>query len=532
MHKTYKTHKPLTRVVTGALTALGLACSLPAQAAEPVTLKVAPHASLRLLDPLTTTAYITRNHGYMVYDTLFSVDVDSNPKPQMVETWETSDDGLRWTFRLREGLKFHDGAPVTSEDVIASLERWMKRDLTGGRLAAVLEEMRPVDERQFEVVLNKPFGPMLDALGKPSSLVPFIMPKRIVEAAGDQNISEYIGSGPYRFVADAFQPGVKVVYEKFEDYRPRNEDVSGLAGGKKVLVDKIEWLSFPDVQTTTNALRAGEIDMIERLNFDNASQLQGVPDVTLHKMPNLSVPVMRINWLQPPFDNVKIRQAVLHAISQRDFMDALIGDEEGYATCGSMFGCNTPLSNDAGVVVTDEAKLDEARALLKEGGYKNEKVVILNNTDTPSFQGLAPLTAQMLRSIGMDVEVQSMDFATYLSRRNLQVPVSEGGWSIAFGVWEAIDLASPLSNMNLDSRGAKGYAGWSEDADIERLKSEFAAARDASEQKRIAAEIQRIGYEKVFNIPLGGWYNHIAQRANITPQPNSLFTIFWGIGKQ
>lgn len=427
MQKTYKPYGPLKNLLTGTFAALGLACSLSAHAAEPVTLKVAPHASLRLLDPLTTTAYITRNHGYMVYDTLFAIDIDSNPKPQMVESWETSADGLRWTFTLREGLTFHDGAPVTSEDVIASLERWMKRDLTGNRLAAVLDQMRPVDARQFEMVLKSPFGPMLDALGKPSSLVPFIMPKRIVEAAGDQNISEVIGSGPYRFVAEAFQPGIKVVYEKFEDYRPRSEPVSGLAGGKQVLVDKIEWLSFPDVQTTANALRAGEIDMIERLNFDNASQLRDASDITLQKMPNLSVPVMRINWLQPPFDNVKIRQAVLHAISQQDFMDALIGDPEGYATCGSMFGCNTPLTNDAGVVVTDEAKLDEAKKLLKEGGYKNEKVVILNNTDTPSFQGLAPLTAQMLRSIGMNVEVQSMDFATYLSRRNLQNP-RQRGW--------------------------------------------------------------------------------------------------------
>ena len=532
MHTIYKPYGLQKKLLTGTLALLGLGCSLPALAADPVTLKVAPHASLRLLDPLTTTAYITRNHGYMVYDTLFAMDVDSNPRPQMVESWETSEDGLHWTFTLREGLTFHDGAPVTSEDVIASLERWMKRDLTGGRLASVMERMRPMDARQFEMVLKSPFGPMLDALGKPSSLVPFIMPKRIVDAAGDQNITEVVGSGPYRFVADAFQPGVKVIYEKFEDYRPRAEPVSGLAGGKQVMVDKVEWLSFPDVQTTANALRAGEIDMIERLNFDNASQLDGAPGIALYKMPNLSVPVMRINWLQPPFDNVKNRQAVLHAISQLDFMDALIGDPEGYATCGSMFGCNTPLTNDAGVVVTDEAKLDEAKALLKEGGYNNEKVVILNNTDTPSFQGLAPLTAQMLRSIGMNVEVQSMDFATYLSRRNLQTPVGEGGWSIAFGVWEAIDLASPLSNMNLDSRGAKGYAGWSEDAEIERLKSAFAAEGDPAKQKEIASEIQRIAYEKVFNIPLGGWYNYVVQRTSVTPHPDALFPIFWGFGKQ
>jgi len=138
------------------------------------TIKFIPEADLRSLDPIWTTAYITRNHGYMVYDTLFALDEHFKPQPQMVDTWKVSEDKLTYTFTLRDGLKFHDGTPVRSADCIASLARWMKRDALGQAMAEAVGEMKAADDKTFSIVLKKPFPLLLDAIGKLSSNVPFI----------------------------------------------------------------------------------------------------------------------------------------------------------------------------------------------------------------------------------------------------------------------------------------------------------------------------------------------------------------------
>jgi len=511
-------------VVLAGVMALGTAAH-----AEPTTLKVAAHASLRLLDPLTSTADITRDHGYAVYETLFSLDSKYEPQPQMVSDYSVSDDGLTWSFTLREGLKFHDGAPVTSEDVIASLQRWFKRDITGARIGKILTKIEPVDERTLRMTLSEPYGLMLDSLAKRNAHVPFIMPKRLAETSPDENVNEVVGSGPFRFVKEEFQPGVRVVYEKFEDYVPREEPMDALAGGRVAKVDRVEWISFPDAQTAINAIQRGEIDIIERLNHDMASLLKDQPGVVVHQSGDMQAPAARLNWLQPPFDNVKIRQAMLHAINQQDFMDAIIGDPDGYAVCQALFGCGTPLESDAGVVEPD---LDKARELLKEAGYDGETVVVMNITDNDTFTGLAPMVAQTLRSIGMKVEMPSMDFATYFARRKLKTPADDGGWSVAFGGWSMMDLTSPVANINLDTRGENGYDGWSADDELAKLKDDFAREQDRQKQIEIAAKIQERAYEKVFYIPLGTYYNYSAHREGVDRLPAAPVAVYWNIGKQ
>ena len=508
-----------------------LPISSQARAQDKRVLRVAAHASLRLLDPLTTTAYITRNHGYMIYDTLFAVNSKYEPKPQMVKSWTASDDRLNYTFELREGLQFHDGAPVTAEDCVASLARWMKRDLTGGLIAASLSEMTATDARTFKIVLKEPFGQLLEALAKPSSLVPFIMPKRIASTPPDKNIEEYIGSGPFKFVVPEFRPGVRVVYERHAGYVPRDDAPDFLSGAKIAKVDRVEWVSTPDMQTAVNAITKGELDILEITNADTISLLEGVQDVVIQKLASANTPTMRFNWLQPPFDKVKTRQAVQAAVTQRDFMDALIGNPKAYTICGALFGCGTPLETDIGAIGTGEADLAKAKALLKESGYKGEQTVVLNTGDIPSFAGLAPLAAQIMRSIGMNVDMPTMDFATMLTRRNRQVPVAEGGWSAAFGVWNTLDLNSPLANLNLDTRGAAGYAGWSSDETLAGLKADFARELDPQKQKAIAAQIQKRAYELVFYIPLGTYFNFGAHRSNVSPMPASPVSVFWGIEK-
>lgn len=521
----------IRKIAQFALATALVAAPLVASAAEK-TLKIVPNASLRLLDPLTTTAYVTRNHGYMVYDTLFGYDENYVAQPQMVDTWSVSEDGLTYKFTLREGLKFHDGADVTAEDAVASVSRWFDRDLTGGQIKGVLESIAAVDAKSFTIKLKQPFGPLVDSLAKPSSVVPFVMPKRVIEAAGTGNIEEVVGSGPYRFIAEEFRPGVAAVYAKFDEYKPRAEAPSFFAGKKEVFVDRVEWLSFPDDQTLANALTKGEVDVIESISSDTISMIEGAKGVEYKLRLSSNVPTLRMNWLQKPLDNPKMRQAVAAMISQEEFMAALVGDPDTYEVCPSIYGCGSPFATDVNALGVGEPDVEKAKALMAEAGYNGEKIVVLEVSDTLSFRGLGPITAQYLREAGMNVEVKSMDFATMLQLRSKQIPVEEGGWSIAFGVWNSPDLMSPLANLNLDTRGDKGYAGWTSDAEVAKLKADFALAPTQAEQKVIAEKIQARANELVFYVPLGTYRAYTAFRDNVTPPLPSPVPVFWGIDKK
>jgi peptide/nickel transport system substrate-binding protein len=318
-------------------------------AASAQTLRVVMHSDVKALDPIWSGAYITRNHGYMLYDTLFAMDEKFQVRPQMVESWSTSDDGLTWTFRLRDGLEWHDGTPVTSEDCVASLKRWSARDSMGQKLAQSLQEYRIVDPRTFQIVLQRKFGPLLEAIGKPSVVVPFMMPKKTAETDAFKPIDDYIGSGPFVFKRDEWKPGEKLVYLRNPKYKPRPEPMSGLAGGKVVSLDRIEWIWIPDPETQLNALLSGEIDMIENVSHDHLPVLE--KDRNVRVIPNRTPGqyVFRMNWLQAPFDNVKIRQAAAYALNQEEFLQAGIGDKRFYRLCKAMFTCDTPFATTAGM---------------------------------------------------------------------------------------------------------------------------------------------------------------------------------------
>src|SRR5579859_6088858 len=289
------------------------------------TITAVMHSDLRLLDPIMTTAYIQRDFGYMIFDTLLATDANFKVQPQMAD-WKVSDDNLTYTFTLRDGLKWHDGAPVTAEDCVASLNRWGKVDGMGQKLMDFTASLEATDAKTITLKLKEPYGLVLDSIGKPSSRVAFMMPKRLAETPPDKPIPEQIGSGPFKFVQSEFQPGVKAVYEKNTDYVPRKEPASWTAGGKVVKVDRVEWITMPDAQTAVNALQSGDIDFMEVPPFELLSVLESNPDLkveTLNKLGNQTMG--RMNFLIPPFDNIKVRKAALLAMNQKDVLDALIG---------------------------------------------------------------------------------------------------------------------------------------------------------------------------------------------------------------
>ena len=377
--------------------------ALFAATAEAQTLKVVKHSDVKIVDPIWTTAYIVRNYGYMVYDTLLAVDDKLDVKPQMLEGWKVSDDKLTYTFTLRDGLKFHDGASVTSEDCIASNKRWASRDAMGQKLMGFTKALAVVDDKTFTLTLTEPYGLVIESLGKPSSNVPFIMPKRIAETPGNTQIKEFIGSGPFVFRADLWRPGEKTVYDKFKDYKPRAEPPSALSGGKNVYVDRVEWINITDAQTAANALMTGEIDILEQPLIEMLPLIEKDKNIEVKDLNPLgSQYSLRFNVLHKPFDNAKIRQAVLYALNQKDFLLAAINDPRYFKECKALFICGTPYATDAGFEDKLESNFAKSKEILKQEGYDGTPVVLLFATDTNTGR-LTPIVKSLLERGGFVV---------------------------------------------------------------------------------------------------------------------------------
>lgn len=518
-------------LAAGAALMAGLSAATPALAQDK-TITAVMHSGLRVLDPIITTAHITRNHGYMVYDVLVAVDENFAPQPQMAD-WTISDDNLTYTFTLRDGLKFHDGAPVTAADAVASLQRWGKRDSGGQLIFDVTESLEAIDDRTIVWKLKSPFPALLDTVGKQSAVPPFIMPERVASGSADEAITDYTGSGPFVFVADEYQPGVSVTYRKFEDYVPREGEASWMAGGKNVKVDEVKWVTMPDAQTAINALLSGEIDYIEQVQIDLLPLLETSEDVTVETRDDLGYQTIgRMNFKHPPFDNPKIRQAAQMALSQEAVLATLIGNPDYYKVCGAIFGCGTPLGDETGSdTLTSGGDIAGAKKLLEEAGYDNTPIVLMQPTDVVSLTAQPVVAAQAMREAGFNVDMQAMDWQTLVTRRASQSKPSEGGWNIFFTNWMVPEINSPLISPMLNGRGDAAWFGWPEDEKIEELRAAFIAADTPEKQKEVAVEIQKHTLENVLYVPLGQYIMPQARSNKLTGMIPSPVPVFWNIEK-
>jgi peptide/nickel transport system substrate-binding protein len=493
------------------------------------TLKFVPHADLKILDPIWTTAYITRNHGYMIFDTLFALDADLRLRPQMVDKHTVSKDATKYSFTLRDGLKFHDGQPVTAEDCVASLKRWGAKDAVGRLMMAALAKMAPVDRKTFVIELEQPFGLVLDALGKPSASPSFIMPARLAATDPNEQIKEVIGSGPFKFSKDEWQPGNRVVYVRNPDYVPRGEKPSGAAGGKQALVDRVEWRYIPDAATAGAALEAGEVDYWENVPLDFAPRLEKNANVTVFVTdPRGSQGILRPNHLHPPFNNKKARQALLLAVDQRAYLQAVIGHEKYYKVCPGLFMCGgMPYESKVGAPA--RADLDRARQLFKESGYDGRPVVVLDPTDSPYAHAPALVTTEVLKSIGATVDLQGMDWSTMVQRRAKKEPPLQGGWNV-FHTWAtAFDVMTPAVASVLSGAGDKAWFGWPTSEPMEKLRADFTRQPDPAKRKAIAEEVQRLAFDEVPFITWGQFVVPGAFRKNVRGVLQFGATLLWNI---
>ncbi len=494
------------------------------------TMRFVAQADLKILDPVWTTAYITRNHSYLVYDTLFGTDEKLQVKPQMVDRYTVSNNGMKYAFTLRDGLKWHDGQPVVAEDCVVSLKRWGTKDRFGRLLMAHTAKIAPVDRKTFTLELAEPFGSVLEALGKPSSNVPFMMPARIAATSENEQFKEIVGSGPFRFVKDEWQPGNQVVYVRNPDYVPRNETPSGSTGGKKVNLDKVIWRYIPDPATAAAALDLGEVDWWEIPPLDFMPRIeQNRALATLVTDPGGTQGWLRPNHLHPPFNNKKARQALLYMMDQPKYLQVAIGQAKYYRTCESVFACGGPYESKAGAEPIMKQDLARARQLVKESGYDGRPVVVIQVTDISLLNGAALVTRELLSQIGFNVDLKAMDWSSNLATRARKEPPDKGGWNILHTWWMAADVMHPAVHFGVSGAGAGAWFGWPEVGQLEKLITDWVRTVDQGKRKQLADEIQKVALDEVAYVPWGQWFLPTAFRRNVQGILPFAAPVFWNV---
>ena len=522
--------KRRTLLAVGAAT-LAAPSIVAAQGAR--VLKFVPQSDVTVLDPIWTTAYVTRNHGYMVFDTLFGSNGKFETSPQMADGIAVENDGKLARITLRDGLKFHDGSSVLARDCVASIQRWGKRDTYGQTLLAFTDELSAPDDRTIQFRLKKPFPLLSAALGKPASNFAAMMPERLARTDAFTQVTEMVGSGPFRFNAKERVLGSQVIYERFEGYKPREGGAPDWTAGPKVVnFDRVEWRVIPDAATAAGALQNNEVDWWENPTQDLVPLLKRNANINVFVQdPTGQVACMRLNHLNPPFDNPAIRRALLKAISQTEYEQAVVGDDPSmFHVPAGVFCPGTPMASDAGLEVFQGPRdYAAAKKAILDAGYKGEKVVLMAPTDFPILKALADVGADALTKCGLNVDYQASDWGSLVTRRAKKEPIDKGGWSLFHTFWAGGDQLNPVGHAFLRGPGpATGMFGWPTSPALETLRDQWIAAPDLASQQKIAAELQRQVLVDVPYIPLGQNFYNTAHRKSITGVLNG-FVTFWNV---
>ena len=497
------------------------------------TLKFVPQADLASLDPVWTTSYVTRNHGYLVYDTLYGLDERYQPQPQMVAGHDVAADGLTWRLTLREGLRFHDDTPVLARDAVASIMRWGKRDPFGQALLAATAELTAPSDKVIQFRLRRPFPLLPNALGKAPSPMCCIMPERLAQTDAMTQVTDATGSGPFRFLPNERVQGSSYAYERFAGYAPRAEAASFTAGGKIAKFERVEWHVIPDPATAASALAAGEMDWWEQPTIDLQPTLRRSPPLRVAVIdPTGVIGTIRFNTVQPPFDDPAIRRALLGAFNQSDFMAAIVGDDAALQRDHVGYFCPvSPMASSAGLEALAPVPPDVTRAKLQAAGYRGQKTVLLGASDFPSINTELQVAAAALHSAGMEVDYQAMDWGTVTQRRTSKAPPDKGGWSAFFTAAAGLEMFDPTGHNQIRGNGPNAWFGWPESAKLEELRNAWFAASDPAQQKQICADMQLQALQDVPYIPLGMFLQATAYNHSLTGILTGGFALFHNVSR-
>lgn len=518
-----------------AVVAVSLPLTVERANADQKIIRAVIDADVKVIDPVVSTSYSTRTFGYMVYDTLFSRDASGNYQPQMLESYTLSADAMTYTFKLRQGLTWHDGKPVTAADCVASIKRWAKRDALGGAMMAASASLEANDAHTFTLKLAKPFGLVIDALGKESANVPFMMPQRLAETDATKALTEAVGSGPFMFKQDEWQPGNKSVYVKNPNYKPRSEPASGLAGGKVVKVDRVEFRVLDDSASAMAALSVGEIDYMQFPPFDLLRTIKNNKDVKLVNPGGLGnlIGIIRLNHLYPPLNNPKVRQALQMAMDRNEIQAAIgVPEEFRNPDCLSFFLCGTPYEASAGTEPYRKPSIEKAKALLKEAGYNGEKLYMLHATNMTNSSNAGNVIEDQFRRAGINVEVVLGEWNTILARRNSKETPEKGGWSTLVTALSGYDIGSPVSHYYIANTCNPNYAGWSCDEPTKKYLEEFSAEPDLAKRKALAEKINERSYENLPALLYGQYSQPYAHRSEVSGLIVSGIPVFWNAEKK
>lgn len=513
---------------TAAGTAM-LAMPYVARAQGRGTLRFIPESDLAILDPVFSSVGVTQHHGYAVFDTLYGTDANFQIQPQMAAGHDVSADGLTWTIKLREGLRFHDGEPVRGKDVVASVARWSKNDAFGQTLFAVVDELSAPSDDTVVFRLKRAFPMLPNALGKPTSMVP-IMPERLAAAEASVQVTEVVGSGPFRFLKDEWVSGSRVVYERFDGYVPRTEPGSFTAGRKEALVDRVEWSIIPDSATAASAVMAGEVDVWHNVQPDFIQTLEAAGSLRVEAGSISPTTFMRFNQLLAPFSDAAVRRALLPAINQQDVMIGMRGtDPSRWSTGIGFFHPLSPMANDAGMEALNSPRdIEKARRELAASSYDGSPVVILDPVDQAHLHGASLVIGKMLETIGFKVDLQAMDWGTLVQRRINKGPTSEGGWNIYVSGLNDMTAFDPIANFALRGNGKDAYIGWPTSPRLEDLRDKWVYAPDEAARKAVAREIQTVAFEDLPYIPLGSPNGYVAISNRVSEFPRE-FPRFYNV---
>lgn len=496
-------------------------------------IRFVPQADINVLDPVVNHSPVVTQYAFMIYDQLFGIDGKYRPHPQMVDTYTMSPDGKSYRFTLRSGLKFSDGAPVRAADAVASITRWAKNDPAGDKMMKSGMTLAAVDDRTFTMTFDKPFGTAVDVMAKPSWPL-FVMPERDAQKPITEPVTDAVGSGPFLFDRADWKPGNKLVFTKNPDYVPRSEPADGYSGGKVVKVDRVEWDIIKDPQTALSALQRGEVDAVENVPIDLAKTLKTDPNITVAIFNKVGLQAyLRFNNVVPPFNNPKARQALLYLVNQQDYMRAAIGDPAYWQVCWAYMMCNSPNGSEAGTQAFRKPDLAKAKALLKEAGYNGEKVVILGSTGIFAIPEETQVLVAELKSIGVNVDDQEMEFNAMLSRRNTTATTDKGGWNI-IPLWSfGPDLANPLTSQMMTAPCTlTGWPGWACDAKLEQLRDDWAAAPTPEKRREVDQQIQLEAVNLAATIPLGQFYQPLAYSKNLSGMLSAPYFVWWNVAKK
>lgn len=450
------------------------------------TLNIAYPSQPQSLDPHSTTAEATRDLAKLIYESLLTLNENYEVIPQLAESYTVSEDHKTYEFKLREGVKFHNGEEMTAEDVVASMTKWGQDAPEMGN-----HEWTVVDDYTVQLQLEEP-----------SSLVPYfiadlarlaaIMPKDIAESADATGATEYVGTGPFKFVE--WKQDEVAVFEKFEDYVPSSEPTSGLGGKKEALVDKINCYFVPDPSTRVNGLLSGQYDYAHYLSYDSVPQVENNPGYVVDIWP-YGNEILVFNKKSGFFTDVKARQAVNYALDMDVVLSSAFAGEDFYELDNSLFlDTQVDWYTDAGKEYYNQKDEDAAKQLLEEAGYNGEEIVILTSRDYEHHYNAAVATQQELEKIGMNVKLDVYDWPTLLERRS-----DPELWDIFFTGWST--TMTPHQYTFFDSRAE--WPGWTNNPDIDRLLDEIQAAPTKEEAKALNEELQQIMWEDLPVINLG-----------------------------